>query len=109
MTGNRSVSRVGRLVSMTHSQHIEVTVSSHFVHLHVLLVQGQLQVRVVGRWSELIARQHEEDQSGDLHQELQRHRGQEVGTLLKSGCSIKRHEHNVCRHEHNACCCCLTS
>ena len=43
---------------------------SHFVHLHVLLVQGQLEVGVVGRWAELVARQHEEDQGGGLHQEL---------------------------------------
>lgn len=42
----------------------------HFIHLHILLVLGELQVGVVGRWSELVARQHKEDECGDLYQQL---------------------------------------
>ena len=45
----------------------------HFVHLYVLLILGKLEVGVVGCWSELVARQHEEDQSRHLHQKLRKH------------------------------------
>lgn len=43
---------------------------SHFIHLHVLLIQRELQVRVIGRRPELVSRQHEEDESGQLYQKL---------------------------------------
>lgn len=44
---------------------------SHLLRLHVLLVlQGQLQVRVVTCRLELVAREHEEGEGGTFHQEL---------------------------------------
>ena len=49
----------------------------HFIHLYVLLVLGKLEVGVIGRWSELVARQHEKDQSRHLHQKLKEQRGVE--------------------------------
>ena len=52
---------------------------SHLVHLHVLLVQGQLEVGVVGGRPELVARQHEEDEGGGLHQELEETQGRGRG------------------------------
>lgn len=45
----------------------------HFIHLYVLLVQGKLEVGVIGRWSELVARQHKKDQSRHFHQKLKKH------------------------------------
>lgn len=42
----------------------------HFIHLDILLVLGELQVGVVGRRSELVARQHKEDQCGHLDEQL---------------------------------------
>lgn len=45
---------------------------SHFIHLYVLLILRKLQVGVIGRWSELVARQHKEDESGQLHEKLKR-------------------------------------
>lgn len=45
----------------------------HFIHLYVLLVLGKLEVGVIGRWSELVARQHKKDQSRHLYQKLKKH------------------------------------
>lgn len=45
----------------------------HFIHLYILLILGKLEVGVIGRWSELVASQHEKDQSRHLHQKLKRH------------------------------------
>lgn len=42
----------------------------HFIHLDVFLILGELQVGVVGRWSELVARQHKEDQRRHLDEQL---------------------------------------
>lgn len=44
----------------------------HFIHLLVFFVLGQLEVRIVGGGPEFVARHHEEDQSGYLHQELRK-------------------------------------
>lgn len=57
----------------------------HFVHLHVVFVLGQLQVGVVGRRSELVARHDEKDESGHFHQELWTQTGGETRRLVKGG------------------------
>lgn len=57
----------------------------HFVHLHVVFVLGQLQVGVVGRRSELVARHDEKDESGHFHQELWTQTGGESRRLVKGG------------------------
>lgn len=48
-----------------------MSVHVHFIHLDILLVLGELQVGVVGRWSELVARQHKEDECRHLDEQLQ--------------------------------------
>lgn len=57
----------------------------HFVHLHVVFILGQLQVGVVGRRSELVARHDEKDESGHFHQELWTQTGGESRRLVKGG------------------------
>lgn len=66
----------------------------HFVHLHILLVLGKLEVRVIGRWSELVARQHKKDQSRHLHQKLKKQR-----SVLEE----------LLRHVHQRECCSLST